>query len=76
MKQKNMFTWAISAIVYLGLVIGGYSLYASFDNNDHSDTHAAKTDGNEEKNLLMSKHIKIIILAKRVMVKIPGIQIM
>ncbi|MGG0412161.1 hypothetical protein [Peribacillus simplex] len=46
MKQKNMLTWAMSAIVYLGLVIGGYSIYASLNsNNDHSDTHAA----NEEK---------------------------
>ncbi|MBT2606042.1 hypothetical protein J7E55_23995 [Bacillus sp. ISL-53] len=50
MKQKNMLTWAVSAIVYLGLVIGGYSVYASLNsNNDHTDTHAAKTNGNEEK---------------------------
>ncbi|WHZ00032.1 hypothetical protein [Peribacillus simplex] len=50
MKQKNMLTWAISAIVYLGLVIGGYSIYASLNsNNDHLDAHAAKTNGNEEK---------------------------
>ncbi|MBT2668901.1 hypothetical protein J7J00_26230 [Bacillus sp. ISL-4] len=50
MRQKNMLTWAISAIVYLGLVIGGYSIYASLNsNNDHTDTHAVKTNGNEEK---------------------------
>jgi hypothetical protein len=50
MKQKNILTWAISAIVYLGLVIGGYTVYASLDsNNDHTDTHAATTKGNEEK---------------------------
>ncbi|WP_260286425.1 hypothetical protein [Peribacillus aracenensis] len=50
MKQKNMLTWAISAIVYLGLVIGGYSIYASLNsNNDHSDTHTAKTKGAEDK---------------------------
>ncbi|MEF2097358.1 hypothetical protein FC682_17755 [Peribacillus simplex] len=51
MKQKNIVTWAISAIVYLGLVIGGYTVYASLDsNNDHTDTHdEAKTNGNEEK---------------------------
>lgn len=47
MKQKNMLTWAISAIVYLGLVIGGYTVFASLgSNNDHTDTHAAN---NEEK---------------------------
>lgn len=40
MKQKNILTWAISAIVYLGLVIGGYSVYASLNsNNDHTNTH-------------------------------------
>lgn len=46
-----MLTWAISAIVYLGLVIGGYSVSASLDsNNDHTDTHdEAKINGNEEK---------------------------
>jgi len=51
MKQKNILTWAISAIVYLGLVIGGYSVSASLDsNNDHTDTHdEAKINGNEEK---------------------------
>lgn len=50
MKQKNMLTWAISAIVYLGLVIGGYTVFASLgSNNDHTDTHAAKTKGDEEK---------------------------
>jgi hypothetical protein len=50
MKQKNILTWAISAVVYLGLVIGGYTVYASLDsNNDHTDTHAATTNGNEEK---------------------------
>ncbi|MEJ9230334.1 hypothetical protein LAV79_12760 [Peribacillus butanolivorans] len=50
MKQKNMLTWAISAIVYLGLVIGGYTVYTSLgSNNDHTDTHASKTNGNEEK---------------------------
>lgn len=31
MKQKNMLTWAVSAIVYLGLVIGGYSVYAKLE---------------------------------------------
>lgn len=42
-----MLTWAISAIVYLGLVIGGYTVFASLgSNNDHTDTHAAN---NEEK---------------------------
>jgi hypothetical protein len=41
MKQKNILTWAISAIVYLALVIGGYSVYASLDsNNNHPDTHS------------------------------------
>jgi hypothetical protein len=41
MKQKNILTWAISALVYLGLVIGGYSVYASLDSNDnHTDTHS------------------------------------
>jgi hypothetical protein len=50
MKQKNIVTWAISAIVYLGLVIGGYTVYASLDSNDdHTDTHATTTNGNEEK---------------------------
>ncbi|MCM3676396.1 hypothetical protein M3699_21705 [Peribacillus simplex] len=51
MKQKNILTWAISAIVYLGLVIAGYTVFASLDsNNDHTDTHdEAKTNGNEEK---------------------------
>lgn len=50
MKQKNILTWAISAIVYLGLVIGGYIVYASLDsNNDQTDIHGAKTNGNEEK---------------------------
>ncbi|WHY59185.1 hypothetical protein [Peribacillus simplex] len=56
MKQKNMLTWAISAIVYLGLVIGGYSIYASLNsNNDHSDTHAAKTKGDEEKESIIEQ---------------------
>lgn len=49
MKQKNILTWAISAIIYLGLVLGGYTLYAGLESNDeHTDTHAA-TNGNEEK---------------------------
>ncbi|WP_244671086.1 hypothetical protein [Bacillus sp. NTK034] len=48
MKQKNILTWAISAIVYLGLVIGGYSVYASLDsNNEHTDNHES-ANGNEE----------------------------
>jgi hypothetical protein len=50
MKQKNILTWAISAILYLGLVIGGYTVYASLDSNDdHTDTHTATTNGNGEK---------------------------
>ncbi|MCM3169976.1 MULTISPECIES: hypothetical protein [Peribacillus] len=50
MKQKNILTWAVSAIVYLGLVIGGYTVSASLDsNNDHTNTHEAKTTGKEEK---------------------------
>ncbi|MGM0888894.1 MAG: hypothetical protein ACQEW5_18410 [Bacillota bacterium] len=50
MKQKNILTWVISAIMYLGLVIGCYSIYTSLNsNNDHLDAHAAKTNGNEEK---------------------------
>ncbi|NCT39907.1 hypothetical protein GTW56_29710 [Bacillus sp. EB93] len=49
MKQKNILTWAVSAIVYLGLVIGGYTVSASLDsNNDHTNTHEAKTTGKEE----------------------------
>jgi hypothetical protein len=68
MKQKNILTWAISAIIYLGLVIGGYTVYASLDSNDdHTDTHTAT---------LMSKHITIIILANEMMVRIQLIQIM
>ncbi|ALC81935.1 MULTISPECIES: hypothetical protein [Bacillus] len=44
MKQKTILTWGISAIVYLGLVIGGYTVYASVDsNNGHTDTHSAET---------------------------------
>lgn len=50
MKQKNILTWAISAIVYLGLVMGGYTVYASlYSSGDHTDTHAEKINGNEEK---------------------------
>lgn len=50
MKQKKIVTWAISAIVYLGLVIGGYTVYASMNNkNDHTDTHSATSNSNEKK---------------------------
>ncbi|MBO1511306.1 hypothetical protein [Metabacillus bambusae] len=50
MKQKNTLTWAISAVIYLGLVIGGYTVYASLDSNDdHINTHTATTNVNEEK---------------------------
>jgi hypothetical protein len=49
MKQKKIWTWAISAIVYLGLVIGGYSVYASMDNrDDHTEDHSA-SNINEKK---------------------------
>ncbi|MEH7010427.1 hypothetical protein V7087_06335 [Neobacillus niacini] len=52
MKQKNLLTWAISAIVYLGLVIGGYTVYASLDSNsDHTDTRSeADSHGKKETN--------------------------
>jgi hypothetical protein len=50
MKQKKIVTWAISAIVYLGLVIGGYTVYASMNtNNDHIDSHSATSNSNEKK---------------------------
>lgn len=56
MKQKSILTWAISAIVYLGLVIGGYTVYASLgSNNDHTDTHES-TNGNEEKSTKEQAH--------------------
>jgi hypothetical protein len=56
MKQKNILTWAISAIVYLGLVIGGYTVYASMDNNDdHTDTHES-TNVNEENSIKEQAH--------------------
>ncbi|MGM0920491.1 MAG: hypothetical protein ACQEWW_04565 [Bacillota bacterium] len=50
MKQKKIVTWAISAIVYLGLVIGGYTVYASMNtHNDHIDSHTATSNSNEKK---------------------------
>ncbi|QGQ44256.1 hypothetical protein [Metabacillus sediminilitoris] len=56
MKQKSILTWAISAIVYLGIVIGGYTVYASLDNDDdHGYTHESAND-NEEKSLNEQAH--------------------
>ncbi|WP_264737673.1 hypothetical protein [Cytobacillus firmus] len=56
MKQKNILTWAVSAIVYLGLVIGGYSVYASLDSNEeHTDSHES-VNGNEEKSANEQAH--------------------
>ncbi len=50
MKQKSILTWAISAIVYLGSVIGGYTVYASLNSsNNHTDAHSATSNGIEEK---------------------------
>lgn len=50
MKQKKIVAWAISAIVYLGLVIGGYTVYASMNHNkDHTETHSAASHRNEKK---------------------------
>ncbi|MCU6600294.1 hypothetical protein OCO53_07455 [Peribacillus frigoritolerans] len=68
MKQKNMVTWAISAIVYLGLVIGGYTVYASLDrNNEHTDTHdEAKTNGNEEKKFINEQAHKDNHISQRI----------
>ncbi|UOE53469.1 hypothetical protein [Cytobacillus oceanisediminis] len=56
MKQKSMLTWAISAIVYLGLVIGSYTVYASLDgSNDHTDSHES-ANGNKEKSINEQAH--------------------
>ncbi|MBD1380474.1 hypothetical protein [Metabacillus arenae] len=49
MKQKRILTWTISAIVYLGLVIGGYSVYASVGNNNPADNHSPTKNNHEKK---------------------------
>lgn len=37
MKQKTILYWTLSAVLYLGVVIGGYSIYAS--TSTVSDNH-------------------------------------
>jgi hypothetical protein len=46
MKLKTVWIWIISAVVYLGLVIGGYTVYASMNQTDPeaSDHSAPKTE--------------------------------
>ncbi|HWO74345.1 MAG TPA: hypothetical protein VNM69_00345 [Bacillus sp. (in: firmicutes)] len=41
MKQKTLLVWSISAILYLGVVIGAYSVYASMNpiTNNHQEDH-------------------------------------
>ncbi|MBT2700703.1 hypothetical protein J7E79_25530 [Bacillus sp. ISL-40] len=57
MKQKNILTWAISAIVYLGLVIGGYSVYASLNsNNDHTNTHSEANSHEKKETIAEQAH--------------------
>lgn len=50
MKKSNMF-WAISAIVYLGVVIAGYSVYASVNpKSEEHDNHKTTPEGEEDMN--------------------------
>jgi hypothetical protein len=57
MKPKNIWTWTISAIVYLGLVIGGYTVYANVNStNNHTDEHAAQEAQNDDHSNQDSKH--------------------
>ncbi|KKI92106.1 hypothetical protein WQ54_11035 [Bacillus sp. SA1-12] len=56
MKQKSILTWAISAIVYLGVIIGGYTVYANLDNDDdHGETHET-ANVSEDKSLNEQAH--------------------
>lgn len=47
--KKSTLIWAASAIVYLGVVIAGYSVYASMqpDKGEHNDEHSAQHSDHE-----------------------------
>lgn len=38
MKQKTILYWTLSAVLYLGVVIGGYSIYGA-STSTSPDTH-------------------------------------
>lgn len=48
--KRNIMIWTISAIVYLGVVIAGYSVYASMNPKTDEHTNHAAND-QEEKNM-------------------------
>lgn len=50
MKQKSILIWALSAIVYLGIVMGGYSVYASMNpaSDDHQQDEASQHSGSHQ----------------------------
>jgi hypothetical protein len=57
MKPKNIWTWTISAIVYLGLVIGGYTVYANVNStNNLTDDHVNKEAHNDDHGTRDSEH--------------------
>lgn len=47
--KKSIMIWAVSAIVYLGIVIAGYSVYASI--NPKSEEHNYTTTEQEEESM-------------------------
>ncbi|MBM7587472.1 hypothetical protein JOC86_004045 [Bacillus pakistanensis] len=57
MKPKNIWIWTISAIVYLGLVIGGYSVYANVNSaNNHTDDRTTQEADNDDHGTQGSEH--------------------
>ena len=49
LKQKTIQVWSLSAILYLGVVIGAYSVYASMNpvTNDHQEDQSQQHTDNE-----------------------------
>jgi hypothetical protein len=49
--KKSIMIWAVSAIVYLGIVIAGYSVYASINpKSEESNNHTTTEQGEENMN--------------------------
>ncbi|CAH2715900.1 hypothetical protein BACCIP111895_03084 [Neobacillus rhizosphaerae] len=49
--KKSIMIWAVSAIVYLGIVIAGYSVYASINpKSEEHNNHTATEQGEESRN--------------------------
>lgn len=48
MKQKPILVWFISAILYLGVVIGGHSVYASMNPDNHQQDETSQYSGSSQ----------------------------